>query len=306
MKLSNPVFLSLVTVTLATAAACGGDSESFTTPSSGGSAGSGAGSGGSAGKGGTAGSGGSSATGGTTGGSAGKGGSGGKGGSAGSGTGGATGGTSGGTSGEGGDATGGTGMAGTGMAGTGAMTGYDPPDSQVDACTSTCVAAEAADCPNADTLAECVADCRFAIQIEACSPFWDALLACQEAVDPVTCNNDGEPAWPGCEDEYIAALDCVYNDALDPTLEEPCAGLCEAEQVVTCDNSRTVADCTTNCQVIGTAVPVCRDQYTGYLDCGAAAEEFTCDSDGVPQPAGCTGTQLALLACVFTEYGVAP
>jgi hypothetical protein len=184
------------------------------------------------------------------------------------------------------------------------MTGYDPPDEQVDACTRICAEAQLAMCENADSLVQCVEGCRFAIQIEECSEEWDAVFACQDAVEEVTCNSDGEPEWPGCGDEYISALDCVYNDALDPDLEQPCTELCEASESVTCDNSAATGDCVTGCQLIGTAIPVCSEQFTAYTECGATAEEFMCDDDGEPQPVGCEGQQLGLLACVVTEYGL--
>ena len=98
----------------------------------------------------------------------------------------------------------------------------------------------------------------------------------------------------------------MVNDAIDPDLEAPCTGLCEAEQMITCDMSQAVANCTTDCQLLGTALPVCKTQLIGYLDCGAAADMFTCDADGDPQPAGCAGPALGFLACALTEYNVMP
>jgi hypothetical protein len=184
------------------------------------------------------------------------------------------------------------------------MTGYHPPEEQVDACTRLCAEAALADCPNGDTLVECVSGCQTAIRIEPCSAEWDALFACQDAVDEVECNSDGEPHWPGCDDEYVLALACVYGDALDPELEEPCRGLCEGEQGVECDNSQAVADCVQECQLIGAVVPVCEPELRDYLDCGGEAEEFMCNAEGDPQPVGCGVDLLLFAACVLTEYDI--
>ncbi len=280
--------------------ACSGSSTSFNDAKGGaGSGGSGASSGN--------GSGGSGATGGSaTGGSAGKG-------TGGSGTGGSSAGN-GGTSGDGaggnaGDATGGTGGTGTGgsagMAGgggTGAMTGYHPPPEQVDACTSTCQKAADANCDNGDSLATCITDCRTAIRVEACSDAWDTLFACQ-AMDTVECNGDGQPTFPDCVDEYALAIACVYDTAIGGDLEPPCSDYCNAQADVMCDNSTNSADCTQECQLVGTIVEACDTEYVVYLDCAKDAD-FTCNADGDPFANACAADYLRFLACVVTEYDI--
>jgi hypothetical protein len=295
----------LLSIGVTVASACGGNSTSFTGGAGGSSGKSGAG--GSSGKGGSAGA----TTGGTggTGGGSGAGTSGGKGGS---GTGGSTGGKGGGGSGTGGSgeagegATGGTGgspMAGSGgMAGTGAMTGYRPPDSQVDGCTLTCAAGAEAMCENGDPLEACVRDCRFGIRLEACSDQWDDFFACTSDSEP-ECGENGEVAWPDCVAEYAAIVACAYGDAMDPDLDAPCEGLCEAQGSVMCDNSAGAADCENDCGLVGAAVPVCKTQYLAYLECAGDAE-FMCDAQGDPQAEGCAATSLPFLACVVTEYDI--
>lgn len=293
------LFLSLA-VTLASA--CGGNSTSFTS-GAGGSSGKG-GAGGSGGKGGNAGAttGGSGGDAGsaTTGGSGGSGGKGGSssGGSGGSGTGGN------GEAGEGASGgTGGTAMAGTGgMAGTGAMTGYRPPDSQIDGCTLLCAASVEAMCENGDGLAQCLEGCRFGIRLEACSDLWDEFFECTDDSEP-ECDGDGEVTWPECVAEYAAVIGCAYDDAMDPDLDAPCEGFCEAQGSVTCGNSASNADCENECGLVGAAVPVCKQQYLAYLECAAEAD-FMCDAEGDPEPEGCATTALPFLACVVTEYDI--
>jgi hypothetical protein len=300
---SSFLFLSLG---VALASACGGNSTSFTN-GAGGSSGKG-GSGGSGGKGGSAGaatggSGGSSGSSGTTGGSGGKGGSStggssGKGGKGGTGTGGT------GEAGEPGTGgTGGSAMAGTGgMAGTGAMTGYDPPDTQVDGCTLMCAAAVEAMCENGDSLAQCQQGCRFGIQLEACSDQWDDFFECTGDSEP-ECDGNGEVTWPECVAEYAAVIGCAYGDAMDPDFDAPCEGFCDAQDGLMCTSSVSNADCRNECGLVGAAVPVCKQQYLAYLACAGDAE-FMCDENGDPQPEGCVQSGLPFLACVVTEYGV--
>ena len=292
----------LLSLGVVLASACGGNSTAFTS-GAGGSSGKG-GTGGAAGKAGatTGGSGGSSGST-TTGGSGGKGGSStggssGKGGSAGSGTGGS------GQAGE--DASGGTGgsaMAGSGgMAGTGAMSGYRPPDSQIDGCTLMCAAAVEAMCENGDSLAQCQEGCRFGIRLEACSDQWDDFFECTGDSDP-ECDADGEVTWPDCIAEYAAIIGCAYDDAMDPDLEAPCEDFCAAQDGLVCENSPSAADCRNECGLVGAAVPVCKTQYMTYLACAGDAD-FMCDMQGDPQPQGCAAAGLPFLACVVTEYDI--
>jgi hypothetical protein len=300
----------LLSLGVAVATACGGNSKSFTSDA-GGSAGKGGSSGGSGGKGGSAGSesGGSSASGtggtggkggGNTGGSTGKGGSGGKGGSAGSGTGGNGEAGEGATGGVGGSAVGGSG----GMAGVGAMTGYRPPASQVDACARLCAAGTELMCENAVSEEQCVSDCRFGIRLEVCSAQWDALFECTDDSEP-ECDGNGEVAWPDCVAEYADVISCAYGDAMDPDLDAPCEAFCEAQDGAMCTNSPTTADCRPQCGLVGAAVPVCKAEYLAYLMCAGGAD-FMCDAQGDPQPEGCASTSLPFLACVVTEYDIEP
>jgi hypothetical protein len=286
------------------ATACGGNSTAFS-GSTGGSSGKG-GAGGGSGKGGAAGA----ATGGS-GGSAGSGATGGNGGKGGSGTGGkATGGSAGsgtGGSGEAGEgAMGGTGnapAAGTGgMAGVAAMTGYRPPDEQIDGCTLMCAAAVEAMCENGDPLAQCLEGCRFGIRLEACSDQWDDFFACTNDSEP-ECDTNGEVTWPDCVAEYAAVIGCAYDDAMDPDLEAPCDGFCDAQDGVMCTNSPAAGDCRNECGLVGAAVPVCKSQYMAYLECAGDAD-FMCDMQGDPQPEGCATTGIPFLACVVTEYDI--
>jgi hypothetical protein len=307
MKNLTSSFL-LLSLGFAVATACGGNSKSFTS-GVGGSAGK-AGAGGSGGKGGssgatTGGSGGSSGAG-TTGGSGGKGGSAGKGGTGSGGKGGGAGTGTGGNGEAGEGASGGAGgsaMAGNGgMAGTGAMTGYDPPDSQVDGCTLTCAAQVEAMCENGDSLQQCQNDCRFGIRLEACSDQWDAYFECTGDSEP-ECDSNGEVTWPDCVAEYAAVIGCAFDDAMDPDFDAPCEAFCDAQDGLMCTGSPSAGDCRNECGLIGAAVPVCKQQYLAYLECGGDAT-FTCDMQGDPQPEGCTTAGIPFLACVVTEYDI--
>jgi hypothetical protein len=188
------------------------------------------------------------------------------------------------------------------MAGTGAMTGYRPPDSQIDGCTLMCAAAAEAMCENGDPLAQCVSDCRFGIRLEECSDQWDDIFACTGDSEP-ECDGDGEVAWPECVAEYAAVIGCAFDDAMDPDLDAPCEAFCAAQGDVMCDNSASTADCENECGLVGAAVPVCKTQYMAYLGCAGDAE-FMCDAQGDPQAAGCATTSLPFLACVVTEYDI--
>jgi hypothetical protein len=304
MKNLTSSFL-LLSLGFVVATACGGNSKSFT-GGAGGSSGK-AGAGGSGGKGGSAG-----ATTGGSGGSAGgnatggNGGSGGKGGTASAGKGGGAGmGTGGdGEAGEGASGgTGGTAMAGNGgMAGVAAMTGYRPPDTQIDGCTLMCAAGVEAMCENGDPLAQCQEGCRFGIRLEACSDQWDEFFQCTGDSEP-ECDADGEVTWPECVAEYAAVIGCAYDDAMDPDLEAPCEGFCAAQDGLMCMNSPSAADCRNECGLVGAAVPVCKTQYMTYLECAGDAD-FMCDMQGDPQPQGCNAAGLPFLACVVTEYDI--
>jgi hypothetical protein len=282
--------LLLLSLGVAMASGCGGNSTAFTNDV-----------GGSAGKAGSGGSGGSAGSAGATVGGAGGGtggSSGGKGGGAGSGTGGSGVAGEGASSGSGGGPAAGSG----GMGGTGGMTGYRPPASQVDGCTLMCEAAVEAMCENDNSLEQCESECGFAIRLEACSDQWDDFFACTNDSEP-ECNAEGATAWPECVAEYAAVIDCAYNDAMDPDLEAPCEASCEAQSSVTCDNSTGTADCTNECGLFGAVIPVCKAQYLAYLACARDAD-FTCDAEGNPQPEGCNMTAVPLLVCVTNEYDI--
>jgi hypothetical protein len=294
--------LFLLSVGVAMASGCGGNSSAFTKDAGGSS--------GDAGTGGNGGTGGASgATVGGSGGGSGAGATGGAGGKGGSGTGGSTAGKGGGAgigtggTGEAGDGAGGSTVGGSaGMGGTGAMTGYRPPASQVEGCMLTCSGAAEAMCENAPPLEQCVSECRFGIRLEACSDQWDDFFACSSDAEAV-CSANGDVTWPDCVAEYAAVVSCAYGDAMDPDLEAPCAESCEAQSSVTCDNSSSTADCRNDCGLLGAAVPVCKTQYMAYLEC-AAESDFVCDEAGDPQPEGCDSTALPFLACIVTEYDI--
>jgi hypothetical protein len=292
--------LTAAALAVVTAAGCGGSSDSTSgTGGKGGSSGkggSGAGkSGSSTGGSSAAGKGGSSATGG--GGSGGSSGTGVTGGSAGrGGAGGASG--SGGSSGSGGP--GGEGGGG----GSSAMTGYHPPDEQVDACTTLCEREAEADCENETTTEKCVEDCRVGILFEECSEQWDALFECAGDAE-VECNSAGEATFVGCNGQAAATYACVLGDGLDPAFQEPCSDYCAANTATECDNTPAAADCTSTCVIIASAFPVCDPDFSDFIECGADAE-YTCNAEGEPEASECAGNYLLFLGCILTEYDFQP
>jgi hypothetical protein len=294
--------LTAAALAVMTAAACGGSSSSTAgTGAKGGTSGNG---GAAAGKGGastggsnSSGKGGSSAgRGSTTGGSGGAGGTATGGGAGRSNTGGSV--NTGGSGGS--DNPGGEG----GMSGTGAMTGYHPPDSQIDACTTMCERAAEAGCENAPTTASCVEDCRVGILFEDCAEEWDELFACAEDAE-VECNGDGEPAFVGCTGQTATTYACVLGDGLDDAYNEPCADYCAASSATVCDNTPSESDCASTCVIIASAFPVCDPQFSDYIECGADAD-YACNADGEPEAASCAGPYLTFLGCILTEYEFLP
>jgi hypothetical protein len=297
--------LTAAALAVMTAAACGGSSSSTAgTGAKGGTSGSG---GAAAGKGGSS-TGGSNAsgTGGRGGSSAGRDGTtGGSGGAGGTATGGGAGRANTGGSVNAGGSSGSGDVGGEGGAsGSGAMTGYHPPDAQVDACTTMCERATEAGCENAPTTASCVEDCRVGILFEDCADEWDDLFACAEDAE-VECNGDGEPAFVGCTAQTATTYACVLGDGLDDAYNEPCADYCAASSATVCDNTPAESDCASTCVIIASAFPVCDPQFSDYIECGADAD-YTCNADGEPEAAGCAGPYLTFLGCILTEYEFLP
>jgi hypothetical protein len=293
--------LTAAALAVVTAAGCGGSSDSTSGGGKGGSAGKG---GSGAGKGGSS-TGGSSAAGkgGASGGSSAMGGSGGSGGSSGRGvTGGSAG--RGGTSGSGGSSgSGGPGGEGGG-GGSSAMTGYHPPDAQVDGCTTLCEREAEADCENETTTEKCVEDCRIGILFEECSEQWDALFECAADAE-VECNSSGEATFVGCNGQATATYACVLGDGLDPAFTEPCSDYCAASTATECDNTPAASDCTSTCVIIASAFPVCDPDFSDFIECAADAE-YTCNAGGEPEAPECAGEYLLFLGCILTEYDIQP
>jgi len=184
------------------------------------------------------------------------------------------------------------------------MSGYHPPEAQVEACTAMCEREAEAMCPNDDPLEKCIGDCRIAIRFEDCSAEWDAVFACAEDAE-VSCDSSGEATFAGCLTPYAAAIGCVFGDGLNTDFEARCSDFCASSTVPDCENSESEGECTEGCVVLASAFPVCNDVLTNYLGCGATAE-FSCGDDGEPEAAECFSESVLFLSCVVSEYDIEP
>jgi hypothetical protein len=187
------------------------------------------------------------------------------------------------------------------MAGTGAMRGYHPPSTQIEACTSMCEREAEANCPNEGSVQQCFDGCRVGLQFEPCSAAWDAMFACVETADTITCNQTGEATITDCVTPYAEVIDCVFNENLDDDYAPRCDAYCGALELSACENAEPAAECENTCVILGSAFPVCSDVYTEFLECGTDAE-ITCDDQGEPAAEDCASEYVLFLSCLVDEY----
>jgi hypothetical protein len=184
------------------------------------------------------------------------------------------------------------------------MTGYHPPDSQIDGCETLCAQEATAACENETTLEKCIEDCRVGILFEDCAEQWDDLFACTEDSE-VECNAEGEATFADCTAQATATYACVLGDGLDPEFNEPCGDYCAANTAAECESTPSSADCATTCVIIASAFPVCNEVFSRFIECGADSE-YGCNADGEPEPTECGGQYLTFLGCILTEYEFVP
>jgi hypothetical protein len=120
--------------------------------------------------------------------------------------------------------------------------------------------------------------------------------------DATSCSDEGEVVFNACVPEQQAAYTCLFQDAPDDELAEPCEALCSAQAAAECAVTDDLAGCVLGCQSIPTILPTCESGWTEFLAC-SEDEAISCDADGEPVVRGCTAEYLQFLACAYPEAG---
>jgi hypothetical protein len=123
-------------------------------------------------------------------------------------------------------------------------------------------------------------------------------IECTDEDDTTSCSADGEVVFDGCVSEQLAAWGCVFQEAPDPELEEPCENRCNAEAEAMCSDDYDLAGCVLFCQSVGTILPACEPTWQSFLECSNGAE-FECNEDGEAEPVGCDAEGISFLACAL-------
>lgn len=175
-----------------------------------------------------------------------------------------------------------------------------PPPELVDDCEQFCELEVASECPSAPDAAACAGGCELTTRVPECNDELGEFFDCIEEDSTNSCSNEGDVVYDSCVSEQLAAWSCVYQEAPDPGLEEPCESYCGAVQDAMCANDAgDLAGCILYCQSIGTILPECVDPWQTLLECGQGAD-FECDENGEAQPAGCDIEAVLFIGCVCT------
>jgi hypothetical protein len=89
--------------------------------------------------------------------------------------------------------------------------GTGPNPEFVDPCEDYCARVVEANCPNTESLADCVSGCTLlASDSLACTDEWDAVLDCAETAD-IICNDQGDAVPDGCQLLIVAYALCALS-----------------------------------------------------------------------------------------------
>jgi hypothetical protein len=161
----------------------------------------------------------------------------------------------------------------------------------VDGCNALCAKEATANCPNQGTIASCVVGCRLFLNNPKCATQTSALFACQGRSD-VGCDDQGKATLVSCPAEQVRAAGCFLDNAVDPSLNGPCATYCAGVAGAMCPNDD--GSCRSSCPIVGNLIPACNEGWRAYVTC-ASNEKFTCGNDGKAGAQAC-GLEFARFA----------
>ncbi len=166
----------------------------------------------------------------------------------------------------------------------------------VDGCNELCLKEAAANCPNQDTLNNCVIGCRLILNNSNCTQATDSLFAC-EKTSTVSCDAQGKATLTNCGLEQLAAATCFLVNAQDPTLKPACTTYCANVAATNCPNDDP-AGCATGCPVVGNFIPACNVYWKAYVTCASTAT-LVCGQDGKAGAPACALQFAAYAICTI-------
>jgi hypothetical protein len=172
-----------------------------------------------------------------------------------------------------------------------------------DGCNALCTKEATANCPNQGTLNSCIVGCRVLLNNPNCAAATTNLINC-ESTSTVSCDSNGKATLDACGSQTLLSAACFLQNAIDPTLQAPCASYCGKVAAANCPNDMP-SGCQSGCQVFGGLFPACEVAWKSYVTC-ANQNPVTCGSDGKASAQACALQALTFFACFLGNAATAP
>ncbi len=176
----------------------------------------------------------------------------------------------------------------------GAVTGAPISPEVVDGCNTLCAKEATANCPNQGPVGSCVAGCRLLLNSPTCSAQTSALFKCQ-TTSAVACDAQGKATLTSCATEQVGAAACVLQNAVDPSLNGPCATYCANVASAMCPNDDP--GCPSSCPILGNLISACNPLWKAYVGCASTAK-MMCGNDGKAAAPACGVEGARFFLCV--------
>jgi hypothetical protein len=162
-------------------------------------------------------------------------------------------------------------------------------------CEALCAAEVDAGCSAQTTLPQCIIGCALLAGNPSCATQTSAFFSCTQGA-VVSCDSSGNPSFPDCDIDYLAAEACVLASATNPSVSAPCTQYCANVASAHCPNDAD-GGCVGGCEGVEVLVASCSPSWSSYVTCAETAS-MTCGSDGKATASACLAQSLAFLACV--------